>query len=340
MNKKTIILISALAIIILAFFFLRRNIGSTMSGNEMDFGYATTDKIDKIFMSNNSSREYILLTKQDARNWTVNKDYKANPSQVDILLETLRKMKVKRPVAKGERETVLKDFVLNGTKVEIYESGKLSKVFFVGRNTADEMGSYFYMENAKEPYVCYIPGFNGYLNSRFFTNLNAWRSKTVFNYKEEEIKTIQLTWTEAPDKSFVINNENNAPVLSTGNKVFGNNTEVNLNKLKSYMKLWENLSYEGHPIDLKRPQIDSIANSAPFLIIKVTDKKGQATTLSIYRKGIRERTRVQHDTEGNPLDFDIEAYYAFVNDNKREIVQIQDFIFGKVMKRNSDFFLE
>lgn len=340
MNKKTIILISVLGIVILAFFILKRNIGSTMSGSEMDFGYASTDKIDKIFMNNNRSREYILLTRQDAKTWTVNKDFKANSSQVDILLETLRKMKVKRPVAKGERETVLKDFVLNGTKVEIYESGKLSKTFFVGRNTADEMGSYFYMENAKEPYVCYIPGFNGYLNSRFFTNLTAWKSKTIFNYKEEEIKTIQLTWTEEPDKSFVINNENNTPVLSAGNKVFENNTEVNLNKLKSYMKLWENLSYEGHPIDLKGPQIDSIASSTPFLIIKVTDKKDQVTTLSIHRKGIKSRTRVQHDTEGNPLNFDIEAYYAFVNDNKKEIVQVQDYIFGKVMKYNSDFFLK
>lgn len=339
MNKKTIILISVIAVIVIAFFILKRNIGSTMNGSEMDFGYASTDKIDKIFMSNNRSREYILLTKQDGRNWMVNKDYKANPAQVDILLETLRKMKVKRPVAKNERATVLKEFVLSGTKVEIYESGKLSKVFFAGRNTPDEMGSYFYMENAEEPYVCYIPGFNGYLSSRFFTNLNAWRSKTIFNYKEEDIKTIELTWNEDPGKSFTINNENNTPVLSTGNKVFENNTEVNLNKLKSYLKLWENLSYEGHPIDLKRPQIDSIASSTPFLVIKVTDKKDQVTTLNIYRKGVKSRTRVQHDTEGNPLEFDIEAYYAFVND-KREIVQIQDYIFGKVMKYNSDFFLK
>lgn len=340
MNKKTIILVSILVIVVLAFFLLKRNIGSTMSGQEMEFGYASTDKIDKVFMSNNRSREYILLVKQSAKEWTVNKDFKANPVQVDILLETLRKMKVKRPVAKGERETVLKEFVLSGTKVEIYESGKLSKIFFVGRNTPDEMGSYFYMEDAKEPYVCYIPGFNGYLNSRFFTNLNAWKSKTVFNYKEEDIKTIQVNWSEEPDKSYVINNENNSPVLSTGNKVFENNTEVNLNKLKSYMKLWENLSYEGHPIDMKRPQIDSIFNSTPFVVIKVTDKKDQVTTLSVYRKGIKTRTRVQHDVEGNPLDFDIESYYAFINNNKGEIVQIQDYIFGKVMKRNSDFFLK
>ena len=339
MNRKTIILISVIGIVVLAFFILKRNIGSTMSGKEMDFGFATTDKIDKIFMSNNRSREYILLVKQDARNWTVNKDFKANPVQVDILMETLRKMKVKRPVAKGERATVLKDFVLNGTKVEIYESGSLSKTFFVGRNTPDEMGSYFYMEDAKEPYVCYIPGFNGYLNSRFFTNLNAWKSKIVFNYKEEDIKTIEVKWTGEPDRSFVINNENNTPVLSTGNKVFENNTEVNLNKLKSYMKLWENLSYEGHPIDLKRPQIDSIANSTPFITIKVTDKKNQVTTLNVHRKGIKPRTRVQHDTEGNPLGFDIEVYYAFIN-NSKEIVQIQDYIFGKIMKHNSDFFLK
>ena len=122
--------------------------------------------------------------------------------------------------------------------------------------------------------------------------------------------------------------------------MFANNKDINLNNVKSYLKLWENLSFEGFPIDLDVNKIDSISKTIPLLTLRLTDKKGKITILRIHKKGIKPDSNIQMDQEGNPLQFDIENFYAFINDNNKEVVQIQDFIFGKVMKTTSDFILK
>ena len=111
-------------------------------------------------------------------------------------------MQVKKPVGKEVLDEVIKKMIIKGTKVEIYENGKLSKVFYVGGNTPDDLGTYFYMDKAKEPYICNIPGFNGFISTRFFTNLNGWRSKNVFRNTEDEIAEINVQWMDNPKEFY------------------------------------------------------------------------------------------------------------------------------------------
>jgi hypothetical protein len=340
MNKKTIILLSALAIVIISYFLLNRNISNTITGNDRNFEFSSTDKIDKVFLSNKASKKFVTLTKQDEKNWLVNGKFKVSMTQIELLFSTLKNLRVKRPVSKNEKNTVVKDMALNATKVEIYENGKISKVFYVGQNTQNEMATYFFMEGGKEPYVCYIPGDDSYLNARFFTDVVAWRSKNIFSSKAEDIQKIAVDWIDTPERSFVIDNSQKEPVLMSGGKTFKNNVEVNLNKLRSYLNLWENLSFEGFPISLDAHQIDSVSKTRPFLVMQLTDKKGKTTKLTVHRKSLKKDSRIQTDMEGNPLEFEMEKYYAFINDNNKEIVQIQDYVFGKVMKYRTDFMLK
>lgn len=340
MKKKTIILLSALLAVIALFFILRRNNSNTLTGDDRDFQITSTDKIDKIFLSNKKTGNYVVLKKLDSLNWIANDTFKVNIHQIETLFEGFRKMQIKRPVGKNELNVARKDIAVNGTKVEIYENGSISKVYYVGGNTPDNMGTYFLMDKAEQPYVIHIPGFNGFIGARYHHQLVAWRSKNIFSSKENEIKTIDVNWVDESNKSFRIGNEGKEPVLSSGNKTFTNNIEVNLNMIKSYLKLWENLSFEGIPIDLNAHLIDSISKTKPFLILELTNKSGTKTKLSIHRKGIKRDSNIQLDDEGNPLQFDVETFYAFINDNSKEVVQIQDYVFGKVMKTTQDFLIE
>lgn len=339
MNKKTLLLLGAIAIVVIVFLLLNRDNTHTLNTNESNFGFSQTNDIDKIFITNIANKEYVILTKESAKEWRVNDKFDVSITQLETLLETLRKMKVKSPVGEAMVDRVVKRMIINGTKVEIYEKGELSKVFYVGDNTPNEMGTYFYMDKAKEPYICYIPGFNGFLNNRFFTNLKAWRSKAVFRKTEEEIAEIKLEWPEEQQNTFVIDNTGSQPQLTSNGKQYKNNTEANLNSIKSYLKCWENLCYEGFPIDLDAHKIDSIARTQPILIMSLKDKQGKITVLTVHRKGLKRDSYQQTDDNGRPMEFEMENYYAFVNDNKTEIVQIQDFVFGKVIKRASDFLL-
>ena len=339
MNKKTIILLSAIALVVALFFILNKDNTQTLSTNERDFGFKATDKIDKIFITNIQSKEYALLTKVGKDEWRLNDKYDASTSQIESMLETMRKIQVKKPVAKDVVDNVIKQMVIRGTKVEFYEAGKLSKVFYVGGNTPDDLGTYFYMENAKEPFVCHVPGFNGFLSGNFFTSIEAWRSKVLFKTKEEDIAKIDVKWLDQPIASFQLDNKGNLPTLMSGPKVYKNNSEVNLNKIKSYLKSWEFLCYEGFPIDLDAHKIDSIARTKPMAIISLTDKSGRTKILTVHRKGLKADSYKQTNDEGNPMAFEMENYYAFIDDNKTEIVQIQDFVFGKVLKQLSDFYV-
>ena len=340
MNKKTIFLLSAILAVILVFFLLKRNNCNTLTGNDHDFSFKSTDKIDKIFIANKLTGKYVILTKQDSTHWILNDTFNVNIHQIISLLDVFKKLQIKRPVSNKEINIVKKDIAVSGTKVEIYENGSLSKVYYVGTNTHDEMGTYFLMDKAEEPYVCHIPGFNGYIGAKYHYQPVAWRSKDIFRSKDSEIKNLNVEWYGAPQNSFTINCDGSEPTFSSNNKLFANNKDINLNNVKSYLKLWENLSFEGFPIDLDVNKIDSISKTIPLLTLRLTDKKGKITILRIHKKGIKPDSNIQMDQEGNPLQFDIENFYAFINDNNKEVVQIQDFIFGKVMKTTSDFILK
>lgn len=339
MNKKTIYLLLAILIVVAAFFVLKRNNSKTLTGSDRDFEFKKTENIDKIFIAHKRTGKFVILKKIDSLNWIANDTFKVNIHQINTLFDGFRKMQIKRPVSKSEMENVKRVIATEGTKIEIYEKGSLSKVYYVGGNTTDEMGTFFLMENAEEPYVCHIPGFNGYLGARYHYQLEAWRSKNIFSVKDKDIKSIEVTWTDQPANSFIINNESSEPFIINNNSTLENNKVANLNSIRTYLKLWENLSFEGFPIDLNAHKIDSISKTTPILTLKVTDKKGQITSLRIHRKGIKRDSSIQYDKDGNPLQFDIESFYAFINNNNKEVVQIQDFIFGKVMKTTADFLL-
>lgn len=340
MNKKTIFLIAAIVLVLAVFYFLNRDTSKTLDGGESNFEMVSTDKIDKVFLSNKGNDLYVTLKKIDSSHWTVNDSFKANIYNIELLMDGFRKIRVKRPVAKNEMNMVKKELALNGTKVEIYEKGSLSKVYYIGGNSTSELGTFYYMEGAKEPYLVHIPGFNGYPGARYFIQTKAWRDKTVFAYEPQQIKSIEVEWHDQASNSFVIDNSGMEPTLKSNGKTFTNNVDINLNSIKTYLKFWKNLSYEGFPIDLNEHKIDSISKTKPLLTFKVTDKKGETTTLRIHKKGIKRDSKRQFDDDGNPLEFDIETFYAFINNNNKEVVQIQDFVFGKVMKTTADFFIK
>jgi hypothetical protein len=340
MNKKTIFLITAIVLVLAVFYFLNRDTSKTLNNGDSNFEMSSTQKIDKIFLSNKGNDLYVTLKKIDSTHWTVNDSFKANIYNIELLFEGLRKIRIKRPVAKNEMNMVKKELALNGTKVEIYEKGSLSKVYYVGGNSTSELGTFFYMEGAKEPYLVHIPGFNGYPGARYFIQTKAWRDKTIFGNEPQQIKTIDVKWHDNPNNSFVIDNSGLEPILKSGEKTYTNNVDINLNSIKTYLKFWKNLSFEGFPIDLNPHKIDSISKTQPLLTLSLTDKDGKTTTLRIHKKGIKRDSNIQFDDEGNPLEFDIETFYAFINNNNKEVVQIQDFVFGKVMKTTSDFFIK
>lgn len=328
--KKNIILLLVILLVVGVYFFLNKNTKTTLIEAETSFAVENTDEITKIFLSKNVSKTFVLLEKKDGK-WLVNNKFEAQQDKIDVLLQTIGKLEVKHPVADKALDYVLKDLIVSGTKVEIYTNNRLNKTYFVGDNTPDMMGTYMCIQDAKRPYVVHIPGFDGYLQTRYFINEKEWKSKMLFQLKSEQIAEVSLQYANPEKVSFTIQNENNATITP----LVAIKGETNNNKILSYLNLFSNLEYEGYPLGLTPSAVDSIYNMRPWLLLTLKEKSGKITTLKIYPKK-QNRTA---DMQGNPIELDMEYYYAFVNDSK-EIIQLQEYHFGKIFKGYVDFMMD
>ena len=109
-------------------------------------------------------------------------------------------------MGKAEFNGVINSMAASAVKCEIYTNNpdKPEKVYYVGSETKDLLGTYMLLEGSSTPFVMEIPSFNGYLNSRYFTAEREWRDRTIFNYKPSDITSIVFAYTLEPEKSFKI----------------------------------------------------------------------------------------------------------------------------------------
>ncbi|HXH17452.1 MAG TPA: hypothetical protein VNJ07_00085, partial [Chitinophagales bacterium] len=59
----------------------------------------------------------------------------------------------------------------------------------------------------------------------------------------------------------------------------------------------------------------------------------------VYHMPLNRRSKLQYDAQGNRLPYDLDRYYAVIN-NGNDFVIIQDFVFGKIFRKYSDFILK
>jgi hypothetical protein len=339
-NRKILLSLLILALVIGGYFLLKKDKSSTLVKDETSFAVENTAEIDQIFMKAKFLNTSATLTKKDNK-WTINNKYDADGSKINVLLTAIREVRVKHPVSKDYWDMVIRNLAGKGTKVELYSKGKKIKTYYVGGPTPDNTGTYMWIEGAAKPYICHIEGFVGYLTPRYFVNEADWRSKMIFELQEEDIEWVKVDWTENKDKGFLITNSDNGPSIERLSNQSKQQNAVNANKLKSYLKQFDRLSYEGFPNNKSKAEIDSIyTQTTPFVILTVKAKNKEEKSIRIHRKGLSTTSKSYVDEYGVKLPFEQDNYFAFINNNKKEMMQLQDFVFGKILKTYDDFLLE
>lgn len=338
MKKNWKVLAGVVVIAIIAVWFYFNNSSGTIKESLRDFAIKDTSSVTKIFLANKTGNT-ILLERANAGEWKLNEKYIARTELVKVLLKTMKILEVKQPVQKAARENVLKKLASTGTKVEVYSGEDLIKLYYVGGETQDQLGTFMLLadektgENSSIPFVMYIPGFEGYLSSRYSCNLLDWRDRSIFKYTPIDIKSIKVENSEKPEDGFELN------VLSVNNfsvkKLSDNKTVSNLDTMsvKQYLAYFQNLNAEGFDLGSFKNKKDSILNSKVINTITVTDKNNQKKTLkTFYLQNIRKKS----DSYGNLLKYDPESMYCTI-DNDGEVILIQYYQFGKVFQPYSYF---
>lgn len=334
-RRGFIIPILIVVVLIIGYFSIKDDKKTTLIEEVSNFAIDDKKQVDKIFISGKLTDETVLLEKQKDDSWLVNGEYPVDNAKLDLLLNTLKNVKVKYPVSKAQWDYTIKSLSSRGVKTEIYSGNKLLKTLYVGGPTPDHEGTFMYLEGSKEPFVCHIPGFVGYLTPRFITSEQDWRSKIIFRHTAEDIEWVKVEWPEEPNNSFEITNQNNAELKSTDGKVIKG---LNQNKVNSYLNMFELIAFDGFPLDMKDKDIDSVYNqTTPFFVLTLKARNQVPKKIQLHRKGLKMSSKAQYNELGDILPYELGNYYAFIDDNKSELLQVQDFVFSKLLKKVEDF---
>lgn len=309
---------------------------STVDEDSRAFAYKDTASITRIFIADKDNHKATIERTREG--WVVNNKFKCRSDAILNLLEAIKLVEVKMNVPKTARDNVIKVMSFGALKVEIYAGDEKVRQYYVGHETPDGEGSYMLLsdpetgENFRDPYVCFIPGFVGYLQPRYIADENDWRDRIVMNYIPPQISRIRVEHFAAPaDSSFTIDlPDANTFVLKD---LRGQQHNFDDARLRQYLVYFQNVSYEGLITGKRIALQDSLKNVGPFTTITVTGKNGSNDVFKFYRKKFTGNA-IDHNVV---FDFDPDRLYMSF-DNDRQWAIAQYYVFGKLFM-NVNYFL-
>lgn len=338
-KNRTTVILTIILIAIAGLLIWNNRYLSTLRGTSADFSVWDTAAITKMYLADRLDHESLLERQPDG--WTVN-EYKAHDVKVNQLLSTLYKLHVRMPVSVASHDNIIKQMAVNSTKVEIYQivprinlfnkiklfpREKRTRVFYVGDATMDSNGSFMLKEGSDQPYIVNIPGFRGYISTRFAANPDEWRDHVIFQESLADIQSLTMEFGEDPTRDFRIENVGKHQYKLTR---LADNKDLPLDTLKviNLLSSFSDLRYEELLSNKTDPErMDSIRQS-PFLHrITLVNKEGETLSMKAYKKKIQS---VFDIPETEWID-DEDRMYAFVN-NDHDLVLIQYYIFDKILK--------
>jgi hypothetical protein len=288
-----------------------------------DFNIEDTSRIDHIFMVDKENQT-LELKREAGNKWVVNDKYPANKYHVNLLLKTLHLMRIKSPVAQSAEENIIKRLATKSTKVEVYDGDELLKTLFVGGVTQNQTGTYAMLKGSTKPFIIEIPGFRGYLTSRFHTVENSWRSARIFQYTENEIEKINVKVGEKSSQPFeiIVKGKNDYELFNNAGVKAKNFDTL---AVRRFVREFKNKAFSTIRPQEFQQKTDSVFNSKYFYKISVDLNNGRNTELSLHKI---------KDYEADDI---MEVDYLNGIVNQKLWVSIQTHLFATLFKELDDF---
>ncbi|MDT8392849.1 MAG: DUF4340 domain-containing protein [Bacteroidales bacterium] len=342
MKKNRLLFIFTMIVVIIGVFLILNNRSSTLSNAESGFAIEDTSNVTRVFMvdKNNNSVE---LNRVATGKWLINNEHPAQNYNIIMLLGTMKNLTVRYPVPLAAKDNVLRRLATIARKVEIYQEvyrinlfdkiklfprEKLTRTYYVGDATQDNMGTYMLMEGASQPYVVFLPKLRGFIYTRYSTDVDDWRDHTIFETPVQDFKSVKVEFFETPEESFIIEADNDGNF--TMSSLDGQKLPYDTLRLLQFVTAFKDVRFESVLNNkLEASYIDSIASGPLAHIITLKETDGDEYVVQTYRKG---GFRELYDEDGAALEpFDLDRLYAFINDGK-DFVLIQYFVFDKVLR--------
>lgn len=344
-TKNRIILFSTLLLIVVVVAVLLLRDNSTI---EQNYHIEEPKSITKVIIDDKDGNHLELIKETDSI-WKANNS-PANMKVVDMLLSTLKDMRIREPIAQAARNNIVKQLAASGKTVKIYQDAysinlgfiklfkkeKLTKTIYVGSETQDNMGTYMMLKGEESPCIIYIPRLKGYLSSRFSALEDFWKSHAVFKYNKGEIASLKVEIPNQKNESFSLTKKGEGfdfTLLESGQKLQAFDTL----KIKALLSSCFELNYESVAKNISKLEQDTIFGKAPAFVVTIKDSKGKENTLKTYSK-LHDPTSISENDDDFYRIFDVNRCYALHSQNKDTLI-MQFFTLDNLLKPASYYFL-
>lgn len=331
MKKTLLYFLLLIALGFSVYYFIFKDSDNVFSQKEAGFTIEDTAAIHQIYMVRTNGEAVRLTRTKDG--WLLNNKYPAHLSTINILLKTLKLQEAQYPVPEQAHNGVVKSMAGNSVKVEVYDAQlKRIRTFYVGSENQKVNGTFMLMEGAEQAYVVSQKAFDGYLSPIYSTHEDDWRSKNIFHFTPDLIRSIATNYPEMPQYSFTIENGQTPKVLADAKTIKGR--PLQMKRVQSYLKFFDNINCEGYLNGF--PNIDSIISHTPkACTIKLIATNGKEQMIDIYYMPINKRSK--NLALPNPGYYDQERFYAVFN-NFKDTAIVQNQTFDKLMRNAAEFF--
>lgn len=344
-KRKNWLIISVCVVLcgVTAFILLTRD-GSTI---EQNYHIEDVDTISRIIIEDKDGSK-LSLVKKAKNDWEVN-GRPANQTVVDEILFTFENMRIREPIARAARNNIIKQLASSGQKVQVYQDDylvslgfvklfkkeRLTRVFYIGMESQDNMGSYMMLKGENDPCVVHIPGFKGNLSTRFSAVEDNWRSHAVFKYGKDDIVSVKVEIPNDKKESFELEKNGDGfdfRLLESNKKL----TEFDTVKVVALLSSCFELNYESVAKNISDIEKDTIFSKAPAFVFTIKDKNGKENKLTTYSK-LYDPTSIAENDEDFYTIFDVNRCYGIHSQNKDTLI-MQFFVLDNLMNPASYYF--
>ncbi|MFK7980481.1 MAG: hypothetical protein AB8G86_10895 [Saprospiraceae bacterium] len=310
----------------------KKDTKTTLLTEARNFAVADIDQVHKIFIADRNGKNITL--ERQKNHWQLNGKHRANPNAVSTLLNTIQKLKIKYTPPRTAIKNIINDIATNNIKVEIYNrSGEKIKGYYVGGVTNDELGTHMIKEDEEEPFVTYVPGFEGSLRVRYMTDEINWRDKAIFQERLSAIQSVSIEYPKQKNKSFkLVRNGKSFDLMPFYENTAKINRPLAKGQIEKYLIGYERLVAENFANHYQ--ERDSIEQLLPFSIIRLKTANAEEKVVKLHPILKKSKTgQILLSDEGTGI---VEKYFADVDG--ADFMLIQHLVFGKILWGYENFY--
>ncbi len=296
--------------------------------------------------------EKITLEKDIFGEWRVDSEHRANEFAVKDLIRTIRHFAIRQPVSVAKQDQVNKQLDNEGVFVNVYIKGyvfdffnlfgilstqRLYNSFFVGDDISELEGTYMRMTGSDNPYIVYLPGYQGGLSEVFTPDKHIWFDPVVVDLKPDQIKKVKVINNEEPKQSFIlkVNSGFDFDFYDIEGNLLKNDFKPDTTRVMRFLSSFKQLYYEKLLVDEAYEESENLIFPQKSYRIVVEDRDDNTKSFDVYRRYLR--ADILDPGAVSPV-YDPDRFYLELEQGHRALAQY--FVFGRILRPLSFFMMD